>query len=123
MINVTAVGRLTKGLELRTTRSGKQVANFALGCKRNRPDKDGNMQATFVQCVIWGNRAMVLAKYGRQGSLISVIGELQSRSYDDQLGRTHYVTELMVDNFDFLESKDTVAQRELKQNEALYKEN
>lgn len=47
-------------------------------------------------------------------SLLSVCGELQTRSYDDQQGQTHYVTELVVDGFEFLESKATVEQREQK---------
>lgn len=42
-------------------------------------------------------------------------GELQSRSYDDQQGQTHYVTELVVAGFEFLESKETVQNREQKQ--------
>lgn len=119
MINVSAVGRLTKGADLRTTGSGKQVGNFSLACKRSRPDKDGNVPTTYMNCVIWGTPAMVLAKYAQKGSMISVVGELQSRSYDDQQGRTHYVTELVVDNFQFLESKETIAQREQKQNEII----
>lgn len=52
MINVHAVGRLTKGAELRTTNNGKSVANFTLACKRKRPDKDGKLPTTFVQCVL-----------------------------------------------------------------------
>ncbi|HAP5279985.1 TPA: single-stranded DNA-binding protein, partial [Enterococcus faecalis] len=59
--------------------------------------------------------AEVLAKYTQKGSLIAVNGELQSRSYDDQQGQTHYVTELVVAGFEFLESKETVQNREQKQ--------
>lgn len=55
MIKTSAVGRLTKSSELRVTSTGKAVANFALACKRERLDKDGNAQTTFIQCVIWGN--------------------------------------------------------------------
>lgn len=117
MINVTAVGRLTKGADLRTTGSGSQVTNFTLACKRNRPDKDGNNRATFINCVLFGKPAMVLAKYAQKGTLISAVGELQIRFYDDQQGVTKYVTELILENFQFLESKETVARREQKQNE------
>ncbi|HBD0890758.1 TPA: single-stranded DNA-binding protein, partial [Enterococcus faecalis] len=100
MIKTSAVGRLTKSSELRVTSTGKAVANFALACKRERLDKDGNAQTTFIQCVIWGKPAEVLAKYTQKGSLIAVNGELQSRSYDDQQGQTHYVTELVVAGFE-----------------------
>lgn len=96
MIKTSAVGRLTKSSELRVTSTGKA-------------------QTTFIQCVIWGKPAEVLAKYTQKGSLIAVNGELQSRSYDDQQGQTHYVTELVVAGFEFLESKETVQNREQKQ--------
>lgn len=118
MINVHAVGRLTKGADLRTTNSGKTVVNFTLACKRKRPDKDGNVPTTFVQCVLWGKPAQAFAKHTQKGSLLGVCGELQSRSYDDQQGHTHYVTELVVEGFEFLESKATVQKREQKHQEA-----
>ncbi|EOH75550.1 TPA: single-stranded DNA-binding protein [Enterococcus faecium] len=115
MINVHAVGRLTKGAELRTTNNGKSVANFTLACKRKRPDKDGKLPTTFVQCVLWGKPAQAFAKFTQKGALIGANGELQTRSYDDQQGITHYVTELVVEDFEFLESKETVQNREQKQ--------
>lgn len=52
MINVHAVGRLTRGVELRTTNSGRTVTNFTIACKRKRPDKDGNVPSAFIQCVL-----------------------------------------------------------------------
>lgn len=117
MINIQAVGRLTKGAELRTTNNGKSVANFTLACKRKRPDREGNIPTTFVQCVLWGKPAQVLARYTQKGFLIGVTGELQTRSYDDQQGITHYVTELVAEDFEFLESKGTIQNREQKQQE------
>ncbi len=124
------VGRLTKGAELRTTNNGKGVANFTLACKRKGPDKDGKLPTTFVQCVLWGKPAQAFAKFTQKGwgkpaqafakftqkgALIGANGELQTRSYDDQQGMTHYVTELVVEDFEFLESKETVQNREQKQ--------
>ena len=115
MIQLSAVGRLTKGAELRTTTNGKSVANVTLACKRKRPDTNGNVPTTFIQCVLWGKPAQVFAKYTQKGALVGVNGELQTRSYDDQQGVTHYVTELVVEDFEFLESKETVQKREEKQ--------
>lgn len=112
MIHVNATGRLTKGAELRVTPSGKAVANFTLACKRDRVDKEGNTQTTFIQCVIWGKPAQALSKFTGEGALIGVSGELQNRSYDDQQGNTHYVTELVIATFEFLESKETAKKRE-----------
>lgn len=56
-----------------------------------------------------------LCKIHAKGALVGVNGELQTRSYDDQQGVTHYVTELVVEDFEFLESKETVQKREEKQ--------
>lgn len=115
MINVHAVGRLTESSELRTTNSGRTVANFTLACKRTRTDQNNKPLTAFVRCILWGKPAQAFAKYTQKGTLIGVSGELQTRSYDDQQGRTHYVTELVVENFEFLESKETVQNREQKQ--------
>lgn len=67
--------------------------------------------------MLWGKPAQAFAKYTQKGSLMGVTGEFQTRSYDDQQGQTHYVTELVVDNFEFLESKTVVQQREQKHHE------
>lgn len=115
MIDVHAVGRLTKSAELRTTNSGRTVTNFTLACKRKRPDKEGNIQTTFVSCILWGKPAQVFVKYTQKGVLVGVNGELQTRSYDDQQGVTHYITEVVIDDFEFLESKETLQSREQKQ--------
>lgn len=115
MIHVTAVGRITKDIDVRPTNGGTPVANFTLACKRKIFDQDGKKKTTFVDCVIWGKPAQVIAKYTQKGLLISAEGELQSRSYDDRDGVTHYVTELIIDYFDFLESKVVVENRERQQ--------
>lgn len=115
MITIQAVGRLTKDAVLNYTNNGKSVANFTMACKRKHTDKDGNPQTTYVRCVLWGKRAELLAKYTRKGALVSLDGELTSRQFDDQQGITQYITEITVENFDFLESKEIIQQREQKQ--------
>ena len=113
MITVQATGRLTKEPQLRyTNENGVAVANFTLACKRNRPNKEGETETTFLQCVLWGNPAEVLGKYVHKGNLIAVHGELQNRSFDDRQGVTRYVTSLLVENFEFLEKKKTSQENE-----------
>ena len=53
--------------------------------------------------------ADVLHKYTKKGSLIGVEGRIQTRSYDDRSGKRVYVTEVVVDNVQFLEPKDSVS--------------
>lgn len=101
--NVTLVGRLTKDIEIRKTNSGKSNTSFNLAVNR-RFKQQGQPDADFISCVAWGNVADLLAKYTSKGSLIGVEGRIQTRSYESS-GRTVYVTEVVVENVTFLESK------------------
>jgi single-strand DNA-binding protein len=116
MISITPVGRLTKDADLKYLDDGTPVARFTLACKRKRQDKDGNDRTTFVQCVLWGKRGEAFATYTRKGALVLVDGELTNRNYDDQQGVTHYITEVNVEHFEFLESKQTVQNRDGQRN-------
>lgn len=103
--NVTLVGRLTKDPDLRYTSSGTGVATFTLAVNRNFTSADGTREADFINCVIWRKPAETLANYAKKGVLIGVTGRIQTRSYDNQQGQRVYVTEVVADNFQLLESK------------------
>lgn len=103
--NVVLVGRLTKDPDLRYTTSGTGVATFTLAVNRNFTSADGNREADFINCVIWRKPAETLANYAKKGVLIGVTGRIQTRSYDNQQGQKVYVTEVIADNFQLLESK------------------
>lgn len=103
--NLTLVGRLTKDPDLRYTSSGTGVATFTLAVNRNFTSADGNREADFINCVIWRKPAETLANYAKKGVLIGVTGRIQTRSYDNQQGQKVYVTEVIADNFQLLESK------------------
>ncbi|MFW3589120.1 single-stranded DNA-binding protein [Vagococcus fluvialis] len=102
--NVTLVGRLTKDPELRFTSNGSAVATFNLAVNRNFTNQSGEREADFVNCVIWRKSAENLANYTKKGSLIGVVGRIQTRNYDNQQGQKVYVTEVVCDNFQMLES-------------------
>jgi len=103
--NVTLVGRLTKDPDLRYTTSGTGVATFTLAVNRNFTNHSGEREADFINCVIWRKPAETLANYAKKGVLIGVTGRIQTRSYDNQQGQKVYVTEVIADNFQLLESK------------------
>ncbi|WP_270788451.1 single-stranded DNA-binding protein [Enterococcus casseliflavus] len=105
--NVTLVGRLTKDPDLRYTTSGTGVATFTLAVNRNFTSADGNREADFINCVIWRKSAETLANYARKGTLLGITGRIQTRSYDNQQGQKVYVTEVIADNFQLLESKNS----------------
>ncbi|WP_368742115.1 single-stranded DNA-binding protein [Enterococcus casseliflavus] len=103
--NLTLVGRLTKDPDLKYTGNGIAVATFTLAINRNFTNQSGEREADFINCVIWRKPAETLANYAKKGVLIGVTGRIQTRSYDNQQGQKVYVTEVIADNFQLLESK------------------
>ncbi|MHA6124517.1 single-stranded DNA-binding protein [Enterococcus mundtii] len=114
--NVTLVGRLTKDPDLRYTSSGKAVAGFTLAVNRRFTNQAGQREADYIQCVIWGKSAETLANYAKKGSLIGIVGRLQSRSYENNEKQRVYVTEVVVETFQLLEPRTVNEQRQSSQN-------
>ena len=112
MINrVVMVGRMTRDPELRRTGSGAAVTSFTLALNRNYNSADGQ-QADYISCVVWNKVAENVAQYCSNGSLVGVEGRLRSRTYDNAQGQRVYVTEVVCDSVQFLETR---AQRERNQ--------
>ena len=112
MINrVVMVGRMTRDPELRRTGSGAEVTSFTLALNRNYNSADGQ-QADYISCVVWNKVAENVAQYCSKGSLVGVEGRLRSRTYDNAQGQRVYVTEVVCDSVQFLETR---AQRERNQ--------
>ena len=109
MINrVVLVGRLTKDPVLRKTANGASVVSFTVACTR-RFKQEGQPEADFINTVAWNKTADIVAQYTHKGSLVGVEGRIQTRSYDDQSGKRVYVTEVVADSVQFLESKSAAA--------------
>ena len=108
MINrAVLVGRLTRDVEVRKTASGLSVATFTVACDRRMArGQDGNNQqsADFLSCVAWRQAADFLGSYARKGALVGVEGRIQTRNYDRD-GQKVYVTEIVCDTVNLLESK------------------
>ena len=113
MINrVVLVGRMTRDPELRRTGQGDAVTSFTLAVNRNYTSRDGQQQADFINCVVWRKPAENVERYCSKGSLVGVEGRIQTRSYDNAQGQRVYVTEVVCDSVQFLETR---AQRERNQ--------
>ena len=104
MNKVVLVGRLTKDPEIKNTSSQVQFCNFTVAVDRRFKDQSGQRQADFINCVAWRQTASFISSYFHKGSKIGVVGSLQSRSFDDQNGQKRYVTEVVVDEAEFVES-------------------
>ena len=96
MNKVILLGRLTRDPELRTTPSGVSVTSFSIAVSR-RFQKD---QTDFINCVAWRQTAEFVSKYFAKGSMISVVGSLQTGRYEKD-GQTHYTTDVVVDEVYF----------------------
>ncbi|HEL0705578.1 TPA: single-stranded DNA-binding protein [Streptococcus equi subsp. zooepidemicus] len=105
--NVVLVGRMTKDAELRYTPSQVAVATFTLAVNRAFKSQNGEREADFINCVIWRQQAENLANWAKKGALIGITGRIQTRNYENQQGQRVYVTEVVADNFQMLESRAT----------------
>ena len=104
MNKVFLIGNLSKDPELRTTNSGTSVCTFSIAVNR-RKDKDGNSTADFFSIVAWRQLAELCGKYLAKGRKVSVVGELQNRSYEANDGTKRYVTEIVANEIEFLAPK------------------
>lgn len=104
MNKVILIGRITHDLDLRYTPSGTAVLQFNIAINRPK-DENGEQKADFPTIVVWGKQAENLNKYQKKGSQIGIVGRIQTRNYDNNEGKKVYVTEVIAENIEFLESK------------------
>lgn len=105
MNKVILMGRLTRDVELRQTPSGVSVARFSIAVNRRFASKDAQQTADFINCVAWRQTGEFVSRYFHKGSMIAVVGSLQSRSWDDKDGKRQYSTEVSVDEAYFTGSR------------------
>lgn len=107
---VILCGRLTSDPELRTTQNGVAVTSFTVAVNRPR-QKDKEQEADFINCVAWRQTAEFVAKFFHRGNSICVTGSIGTRHYMTDSGEKRYITEVVVDNAKFVDSKaDSQAQ-------------
>ena len=112
MINTVALtGRLTRDVDLKYTKSGTAVGQFNLAVNRSFKNANGEQEVDFINCVIWRKAAENLANFVGKGTLIGVEGRLQTRNYENKQGQRVYVTEVVVNNFTFLEPRQNNSQQ------------
>lgn len=105
MINsVSLTGRLTRDVEVRVSGNGTHIATGSLAVNR-RFQAEGQPEADFINIVVFGKQAEVLADHTGKGSLIGIQGRIQTRTYESEEKGRVYVSEVVVENFSFLESK------------------
>ena len=113
--NVTLVGRLTKDVELKYTPANQAVAQFTLAVNRTFKNANGEREADFINCAIWRQAAENLANWAKKGALIGITGRIQVRNYENQQGQRVYVTEVIAENFQMLESRSQQQEQQQSQ--------
>lgn len=102
MNKVILKGRITQDLELRTTTSGKSVVRFTLAVNKGYGE---DQRTDFINCEVWNKLAENLHKYCSKGSSLLLEGSIRVESFDGQDGQKRYVTKVLVQSYEFLDSK------------------
>ncbi len=117
---VMLIGRATNNLEVKMIESSNTpVVNFTIATNRKFKNKEGNLMedAEYHRCVAYGKGAEVLGKYLTKGKRTYIEGRLRTRRWEDNEGSARFSTEIIVDNFIFLDSKGSEETLEEEHNE------
>ena len=109
---VVLIGRLTKDPDLKYSESNLPVLRFTIAVNRTFTDQNGQKQADFINCVAFRKQAENMARFLGRGSLIAVEGRIQTRNYQGKDRNTVYVTEVVAESVQFLESKNSPHSRQ-----------
>ncbi len=106
MNKVFLIGNLTKDPDVRTTGGGTSVCTFSIAVDRRFKAQNGEKVTDYFNIVAWRQLADLCGRYLAKGRKVSVVGELQNRSYDAKDGTKRYVTEIVADEIEFLTPRD-----------------
>ncbi len=106
---VILAGRVVADPELKQTQSGASVVSLRIAVNRRFQSRDAQQQneADFFNVTAWQNTAEFIAKYFRKGSAICVCGRIQNRSWVDQNGQKRYMTDIIAEEANFVESRNS----------------
>ena len=105
MNKVIIIGRNTKDIELRTTQGGTSVVEFSIAVKRAFKNANGENESDFFNCIAFSKLADTISRYVKKGDQVGIEGRLQTRNYTNKEGKKVYVTEIIVENVEFLQNK------------------
>lgn len=106
MNKVILIGRFTRDPESRMGNNSLEVSRFSLACQNDFTNKSGERDVEFINCVAFGKTAEIINKYCTKGKMISATGRIKNNSYEDKDGNKRYSTDIVVDGFEFLSSKN-----------------
>ena len=101
------IGRLTRDPELRYSSSNAAIVNFSIALDRQYTNNQEQRETDFINIVAFQKQAENIKKYVSKGSLVAVDGRIQTRNYEDKDGKRVYVTEVVADRVQFLDSRNS----------------
>ncbi len=110
MNRVILMGRLTRDPNVSyAQKDNSAIARFTLAVDRrvSRNNDSNQPTADFISCVTFGKQAEFAEKYLRQGTKVALEGRIQTGSYTNKEGQKVYTTDVLVDNIEFAESKNS----------------
>ena len=107
MNKLIIIGNLTKDPELSETPSGISYTKFTVAVSRNYTNSDGERETEFFNITAWRERAELCVKYLRKGNKVGIVGSVQFRTYEDDDGNKRKITEIKVDEIEFLTPKSS----------------
>ena len=105
-------GRITADPEIKTTSSGVSYCHFTIAVDRGYAKQGEEKQTDFIDCIAWRQSAEFLGKYFSKGSVLQVIGEIQTRTYEDNNGAKRKATEIAVDKISFVPGTKSAGARQ-----------
>ena len=110
MNKVIFIGRTTEDIESKVTPSGTSIAEFSIAVKR--PFKgNGEQESDFFNCVAYGKTAETIGRYVNKGDLIGLEGRVQTENYTNREGKKVYVTKIVAESVEFLQTKKQEEQK------------
>lgn len=107
MNKVYLIGNLTRDPETGETASGVPFCRFSIAVNRPFKNADGTRDTDYFNLTVWRNQAETCGKYLKKGNKVAVVGSLQNRSYEDKDGVKRTVTDVVVDEYEFLTPRNS----------------
>lgn len=105
MNSINLIGNLTKDFDLKYSQGGTAFVNGSVAVQRRFKNQKGEYETDFINLKAFGKTAENLANYFSKGSKIGISGSLQTGSYENKEGQRVYTTDVVIEQFTFVESK------------------
>lgn len=113
MINsAVLMGRMVADPELKATLNGVSVCSFRIAVDRNYTPKGEEKKADFIDIIAWKHSAEFVSRYFRKGSMIGVVGSIQTRNWEDKNGNKRTSVEVVADHVSFCGKEEKKAESE-----------